>query len=167
MRNLRLVLVMVAVAAGIAGCASPSAHQTASPTTPIQHVPRTTSQPPSTAGSGVARPGCAQGAVTVTAAPGGQATPICVTVGARIVLRGGSAASGGTWPGPAHISNRSVVTLVSSHSAGASYTAALRAVAAGTASVTVPFVAGADACNPTPCTPVPGAPLRFVVTVVR
>jgi hypothetical protein len=159
---------MVAVVACIAaGCAAPSAHQPASSTTPVHHVTETTLGLPSTAGSGVAGPGCAGGTVTVTAAPGGQATPVCVTVGARLVLRGGSAASGGTWPGPAHISDRSVVTLVSSHSAGASYTAALRAVAAGTASVTVPFVAGADNCDPTPCTPIPGAPLRFVVRVVR
>jgi hypothetical protein len=28
-------------------------------------------------------------------------------------------------------------------------------------------VAGPDVCNPTPCTPVPGAPLIWLVTVVR
>jgi hypothetical protein len=102
----------------------------------------------------------------VTAAPGGQTTPVCATVGSVIVLQGGNAASGGTWPGPADISNKSVVTLVSSLPTGTSFTAQLRAVAAGTASVTVPFVAGNDACDPTPCTPIPGAPLNFAIEVV-
>jgi hypothetical protein len=165
-RNLRLVMV-AAAACVVAGCASPSTRRTSSPTTQAQHVSQTTLQPPSTAGAGVARPGCGDDTVTVTAAPGGQATPVCVTVGSVIVLRGGSAASGGTWPGPAQISDKGVVTLVSSHAAGASFTAQLRAVASGTASVTVAFVAGADACDPTPCTPIPGAPLHFTVRVVR
>jgi hypothetical protein len=164
-RNLSLVLVAVA-ACGVAGCASPSGHQTSSQSTQAQRVTQTTLRPPSTAGSGAARPGCADGIVTVTAAPGGQATPVCVTVGSLIVLRGGSAASGGTWPGPADISDKGVVTLVSSHPAGASFTAQLRATATGTASVTVPVVAGSDDCNPTPCTPIPGAPLHFAVRVV-
>jgi hypothetical protein len=164
--SLRLVLVVVA-ACVVAGCASPTIHQqTSSQSTLAQHVTQTTLQPPSTAGSGIARPGCGSGTVTVTAAPGGEATPVCATVGSRIVLQGGNAGSGGTWPGPADVSDKGVVTLVSSHSTGASFTAQFKAVAAGSASVTVPFVAGSDDCDPTPCTPIPGAPLRFVVTVV-
>jgi hypothetical protein len=164
-KNLRLVLVMVA-ACVTAGCASPTVHQTTSPTTQAQHVPQTTLQPPSTAGSGVARPGCASGTVTVTAAPGGQTTPVCATVGSLIVLQGGNAGSGGTWPGPPEISDKGIVTVVSSHSAGATFTAQLKTRATGSVSVTVPFVAGTDVCDPTPCTPIPGAPLHFAVTVI-
>jgi hypothetical protein len=164
-RNLRLVLVPIA-ACLVAGCGSTSADRTAAPTSQVQRIPQTTLPPPTTAGSGVAPPACANGTVTVTAAPGGQATPVCATVGSRIVLRGGNDGSGGTWPGPAQISDTSVVAMVSSHSAGTSFTAQLRALATGTASVTVPFVAGNDVCDPTPCTPIPGAPLQFAVRVV-
>ena len=162
-----LVAVAVCVAAcAAAGCASPSDHQSLPPTTHVQHVPQTTLQPPSTAGSGIARPGCASGTVTVNAAPGGQATPVCATVGSLIVLRGGNAGSGGSWPGPPDISDASVVSEISSHWEGTTFTAQLKAVAAGSATVTVPFVAGADTCDPTPCTPIPGAPLHFEVRVI-
>ena len=165
MRNLRLALVALA-ACVVAGCGSPSADRAVAPTTRAQHVPQTTLQPPITAGSVTAPSTCASGTVTATAAPGGQATPVCATVGSRIVLRGGNDGSGGTWPGPAQVSDASVVRIVSSRSAGASFTAQLRALATGTASVTVPFVAGNDVCDPTPCTPIPGAPLHFAVRVV-
>jgi len=74
--------------------------------------------------------------------------------------------SGGTWPGPPRISNGQVLNLVSSSHSGARFTATFRAIRTGSASVTVPFVAGPDVCNPTPCTPVPGAPLDLEVTVV-
>ena len=77
------------------------------------------------------------------------------TVGSLIVLRGGNDGSGGTWPGPAQISEAGVVRILSSHAAGTSFTAQLRAVTTGTTSVTVPFVAGNDVCDPTPCTPYP------------
>jgi hypothetical protein len=164
-RNLRLLLLAVA-ALVVAGCSSPSAHRTSAPTTQVRQVTQTTLRPPSTAGSGVARPGCGSGTVTATAAPSGQETPVCATVGSVIVLQGGDAASGGTWPGPPQVSDQSVVTVVSSHASGATFTARLKALATGSASVTVPFVAGRDVCDPTPCTPVPGAPLHFAVKVV-
>jgi hypothetical protein len=175
-RNLRLALLAVA-ACVVAGCSSPTIHQTSSHTTPTQDAPQapprppksltqTTSQPPSAAGSGIARPGCANGTATVTAAAGGQATPVCVTVGSVIVLKGGNVGSGGTWPGPAQVSDKSIVTVVSSHAAGYSFTARLIAIAPGTASVTVPFVTANDVCDPTPCTPIPGAPLHFAVKVI-
>ena len=142
------------------------ADRTTSPTARVQHIPQTTSQPPITAGSVTAPPACASGTVTATAAPGGQTTPVCATVGSLIVLRGGNEGSGGSWPGPAQISDTSVVRVVSSHSAGVNFTAQLQALAAGTASVTVAFVVGNDVCDPTPCTPIPGAPLHFTVRVV-
>jgi hypothetical protein len=175
-RNLRLLLLAVA-ACVVAGCASPTVHQTSSHTTQTQRVsqttsrppdslPQTTLQPPSTAGSGIARPGCASGTATVTAAPGGQQTPVCVTVGSVIVLQGGNVGSGGTWPGPAQVSDSRVVSVVSLHSAGPDFTAQLTAKAPGTASVIVPFVAGNEVCDPTPCTPIPGAPLDFAVKVI-
>jgi hypothetical protein len=164
-RNLRLVLLAVA-ACVVAGCASPTIHQASSQTTPVQQVPQTTLQPPSAAGSGVAGPGCGSGTVTVTAAPGGQTTPVCATVGSRIVLQGGNAGSGGTWPGPPEVSDKGIVAVVSSHAAGTTFTAQLKAVATGSTAVTVPFVAGNDVCDPTPCTPIPGAPLHFAVSVI-
>ncbi|HEX4127443.1 MAG TPA: hypothetical protein VHX67_07680 [Acidimicrobiales bacterium] len=162
----RLALVAVA-ACFVAGCASPSSHPTSSPTTHARarQATQTTLQPPSTAGSGIARPGCGSGTVTVTAAPG-PGTPVCVTVGSRVVLRGGYAGSGGTWPGPPRISDTKVVSLASSHSAGDTFTATVKALAAESTTVIVPFVAGADACDPTPCTPVPGEPLNFAVRVI-
>ncbi len=100
------------------------------------------------------------------ALPGGQATPTCVTVGSTIVMTGGSDMSGGSWPGPPTISDRLVLALVSSAASGTSFTATFKANRPGSASVEVPFVPGPDLCNPTPCTPVPGAPLVLDVTVV-
>ena len=165
MRKFRLALVAMAGCV-VAGCGSTSADRTTSPTTRVQHIPQTTLQPPITAGSVTAPPACGSGTVTATAAPGGQVTPVCATVGSLIVLRGGNDGSGGTWPGPAQISEAGVVRILSSHAAGTSFTAQLRAVTTGTTSVTVPFVAGNDVCDPTPCTPIPGAPLHFAVRVV-
>jgi hypothetical protein len=155
------------VACVVAGCSSPSSHPTSSPTTHASApaVTQTTLQPPSTAGSGIARPGCGSGTVTVAASPG-PGTPVCVTVGSLVVLRGGNDASGGAWPGPPKISDTKVVSLVSSHSVGAAFTATLKALKAGSATVIVPFVPGEDVCDPTPCTPVPGAPLNFAVRVI-
>jgi len=74
--------------------------------------------------------------------------------------------SGGTWPGPPRISDGQVVKVLSSSHSGVRFTATLEAIGAGSASVTVPFVPGESACSPTPCTPVPGAPLDLEVTVV-
>jgi hypothetical protein len=59
------------------------------------------------------------------------------------------------------------VSLLTSAPSGSSFTGTFKAIGAGSATVTVPFVAGPDVCDPTPCTPVPGAPLLLVVTVVR
>jgi hypothetical protein len=163
-RNLRLVLVAIAACVA-AGCSSSSGHQSASPAQ-VQHAPPTTLPAPTTPSSAAAGPACTSGTVTVTAGPGGQPTPVCATVGSLIVLRGGNEGSGGTWPGPPEVSDTSVVTIVSSHPGGTSFTAQLRAVAAGNASVTVPFEAGPESCDPTPCTPIPGAPLHFAVRVI-
>jgi hypothetical protein len=91
---------------------------------------------------------------------------VCVTVGSTLVLTGGDDMSGGTWPGPPTISNGRVLALTSSNASGTNFTANLRAIGTGSATVEVPFVAGPDVCNPTPCTPVPGRPLDWQVTVV-
>jgi hypothetical protein len=104
--------------------------------------------------------------VTVTAAPGGQVTPVCATVGSVIVLRGGIAGTGGSWPGPPNVSNPRIVSVLSSHAAGDSFTAELKALTPGSTSAIVAFVAGQPVCDPTPCTPIPGAPLSFDVRVV-
>jgi hypothetical protein len=93
-------------------------------------------------------------------------TPVCVHVGSTLVLTGGDAMSGGTWPGPPTISDRRVLTLTSSGASGTAFTGELRAIGVGSATVEVPFVAGPDVCTPTPCTPVPGRPLDWQVTVV-
>ena len=109
---------------------------------------------------------CSGGTVTAAEANPGELTPVCVTVGSHVMLTGGNAMSGGTWPGPPRVSDQRVLKLLASSHAGARFSASFTALRAGTASVTVPFVAGPDVCNPTPCTPVPGAPLNFEVTVV-
>jgi len=91
---------------------------------------------------------------------------VCVNVGSTLVLTGEEGMSGGTHPGPPIISDRQTLVLVSSRG-GTSFTGVLRAVRSGSAAVTVPFVAGsASDCNPTPCTPVPGMPMVWQVTVV-
>jgi len=72
--------------------------------------------------------------------------------------------SGGTWPVPPRISDGQVLVVVSS-SHSAPFSATLKAIRKGSASVTVPFVPGPDVCNPTPCTPVRSA-LDLEVTVV-
>jgi hypothetical protein len=59
-----------------------------------------------------------------------------------------------------------VLSLASSHSSGSNFNATFKAVGTGSASVNVPFVPGRSVCTPTPCTPVPGAPLVLQVTVV-
>jgi hypothetical protein len=139
--------------------------QTTAPTRTTMPT-QTTTAPAGVGSTTPVGPGCTSGTVTVRAMPGGQPTPVCVTVGSTVVLTGGEGMSGGTWPGPPTISNTHVVTLVSSTASGTNLTASLRAISTGTASIDVPFVAGPDVCNPTPCTPVPGARLVWEVTVV-
>jgi len=109
---------------------------------------------------------CTSGTVHVRWQPSAGVTTVCVTVGSTLVLTGGDDMSGGTWPGPPIISNGRVLALTLSHASGTNFTANLRAVGTGSATVEVPFVAGPDVCNPTPCTPVPGRPLDWKVTVV-
>jgi len=158
---------LIPVALYITSCSSPAAPR-AEPVRP-GHSSReavTTLAPPVTAQPAPTGPVCSSGTITVRALPGGQATPACVTVGSTIVMTGGSDASGGTWPGPPTISDGQVLALVSSAATGASFTATLRANRPGSTSVNVRFVPGRDVCNPTPCTPVPGAPLILDVTVV-
>ena len=165
---------LVAASLGIVGCASPSAlsggshttHEVQTTHTTMPEGTRETTTLPSVT-TQTTHPSCTNGTVTVRSLNVGQPTPFCVTVGSTIVLTGGEAMSGGTWPGPPTISNTSVVALISSSASGTSFTANLRAGEAGSAIIEVPFVAGPDVCNPTPCTPVPGAPLIWQVTVVR
>jgi hypothetical protein len=167
----RLFLV-VAMACCVAGCASPATHGSSSPSTHSTAFPPSLSVPPTTlepASNGATTPTsavCANGTTAVTAEPGGQATPVCVHVGTTVTLRGGTDMSGGTWTGPPEVSDDAVVSLQSTHSVGANFTASVRAVGIGSATVTVPFQAGRDVCDPTPCTPVPGAPLVFALKVV-
>ncbi|HEY1828242.1 MAG TPA: hypothetical protein VGF87_09480 [Acidimicrobiales bacterium] len=123
----------------------------------------TTGAPASATGTS---PTCSHGTVTVAAQFDGQPSNVCVTVGSTIVMTGGSDATGGTWPGPPHISNGSVLRVISSNSSGATYSGRFIAWGTGASSVTVPFVNGPDVCTPTPCTPVPGGPLVINVTVV-
>jgi hypothetical protein len=154
-----------------AGCSSPSASsrsngQPPSSSTHPREVTTTTRTPSSVAETAPTSPDCSSGAVTVNANPGGEPTLACVRVGSVIVMTGGNATSGGTWPGPPRISSSQVLKMVSSTNSGTRFTARLRAIRAGFSSVAVPFVPGQEVCNPTPCTPVPGAPLDLEVTVV-
>lgn len=163
----RWLALLIPVALCGTSCSSPAAPRAGS-ARPGQSGRQavTTLIPPVTAQPAPTGPVCSSGTITVRALPGGQPTPACVTVGSTIVMTGGNDASGGTWPGPPTISDGQVLALVSSAATGASFTATLRANRPGSASVNVAFVPGRDACHPTPCTPVPGAPLILDVTVV-
>lgn len=164
-----------ATAVCIAGCSSPTVHENVTRSTSAhrspparspERPPRTTTQAPGNATvSGPGSPSCGVGTVAVTVNPG-QTTPVCVHVGVTVEMSGGGGMSGGTWPGPARVSDEHVVSLVSSSSSGTEFTATFKAIGPGSTSVEVPFVAGPDVCDPTPCTPVPGAPLLLDVTVV-
>ena len=135
------------------------------PAVPHPQVTQTTEGPTGAAPTPT-RPACTSGTVDVRNQPGEGLTATCVTVGSTIVLTGSDAMSGGTWPRPPKVSNKQAVTLVASHSSGTTFMATLRAVATRATTVDVPFIARLDVCNPTPCTPVPGAPLVWQVTVV-
>lgn len=161
---------MAALGLFVAGCSSPSHSPSASSQSTglnqqTQSTP-TTKAPPGVTATVPTSPTCSSGTVTVNANADGQPTSTCVQVGSDIVMTGGSAMSGGTWPGPPRISDGQVVKVLSSSHSGVRFTATLEAIGAGSASVTVPFVPGESACSPTPCTPVPGAPLDLEVTVV-
>jgi hypothetical protein len=106
---------------------------------------------------------CIAGTLTVTVPP---ATSACVQVGSDLVVSAGYQGSGGSWPGPPSVSDRSVLQLVSSVPSGAILTAHLKAIREGTTTVTADFVSRNSPCTPTPCTPIPGQPLLLDVTVV-
>jgi hypothetical protein len=152
------------VAAGlfVAGCsASPT---TANPTLPPRSS--TTKANPAEVTTTPTSAPCSSGTVNVQWQPSESVTTVCVTVGSTLVLTGGDDMSGGTWPGPPTISNSRVLALASNNAKGTNFTANIKAIGTGSATVEVPFVAGPDVCNPTPCTPVPGRPLDWQVTVV-
>jgi hypothetical protein len=157
---------VVAASLSVAGCSSPSTP--ANSTKPPDSSPVTVTTTAETAGVSTTptSPQCTSGTVNVRWQPSEGVTTVCVAVGSTLVLTGGDDMSGGTWPGPPTISNGRVLALKSSHASGTNFTANLRAIGTGSATVEVPFVAGPDVCNPTPCTPVPGRPLDWQVTVV-
>jgi hypothetical protein len=148
----------------VSSCGGPPTATTArSQATVTTQLPSTT--PTDGATSAVGSPHCLSGTATVDV-PTPEPATVCVKVGSTLVMTGGDAMSGGTWPGPPNISDRRVLNLMSSHSRGTSFNATLKAIQPGTSSIDVPFVAGPDVCNPTPCTPVPGAPILLQVTVI-
>jgi len=151
----------VAVALSVAACSSTTASRPDRPSP----VTVTTQAPVGTTTLTTAAP-CASGTVAVPWQPSAATTTACVTVGTTLDLTGGDDMSGGTWPGPPVISDPRVLSLASTTSTGSDVTAGIRAVGAGSATVTVPFVAGSPVCTPTPCTPVPGRPLVWQITVV-
>ena len=160
----RLALAVVA-SLSVAGCSSPMT--SANSTKPPDSSPLTLTTRAMTAGVSTTPTSlqCTSGTVNVKWQPSEDVTTVCVTVGSILVLTGGDDMSGGTWPGPPTISNGRVLALMSSSAFHANFTANLRAIGTGSATVEVPFVAGPAACNPTPCTPVPGRPLDWQVTV--
>lgn len=109
---------------------------------------------------------CKAGTVTVKVLPYEASTPVCVRVGALLVMTGGYVGTGGYWPGPPTVSDGAVLRLISSVSKETQLTARFRAMRAGSATVEAAFVSGNSGCSPTPCTPVPGGPLVLDVTVV-
>jgi hypothetical protein len=146
----------------VAGCSTSS-------TTAITTLPpgsSTTTVPPAEIATTPTSQPCTSGNVNVPWRPWEPVTTVCVTVGSTLVLTGGGDGFGGTWPGPPSISNSRVLALTSSNAKGTNFTANVNAIGTGSATVEVPFVAGNDVCNPTPCTPVPGRPLDWRVTVV-
>ena len=157
---------LVVASTFVAGCSSPSTSANSTQPSSSSQVSVTTTpviSEPSTSPPGRA---CASGTVSVGEQPSEAVTPVCVTVGSILILTGGYAGSGGSWPGPPTISNGRVLALMSGGANGMVFKANLRAIGVGSATVEVPFVAGPDVCNPTPCTPVPGRPLDWKVTVV-
>ena len=152
------------VAAGlfIAGCSTSST--AANPTLPPGAS--TTTAPPAGATTTPTSQPCTSGNVDVPWQPSEPITTVCVTVGSTLMLTGGGDGFGGTWPGPPAISNTRVLALASSKAQGTKFTADVNAIGTGSATIDVPFVAGQDVCDPTPCTPVPGRPLDWRVTVV-
>jgi WD40 repeat protein len=167
--------VLLAVVAGLlAGCAGTAAVGSAARTNPNQVNPVATINPiqsTTTVRSGYSAPtstlpDCKTGSVTVTLRPPELSPPVCVQVGAILVMTGGYEGSGGSWPGPPTISDRRVLTLTSSVSSGTTLTAHFKAVAVGSTTVRAQFVGANSECTPTPCTPIPGMPLVLSVTVV-
>lgn len=156
----RLALAMVA-GLFIAGCSTSSS--TATSTLPPGSS--TTRAPAEVATTPTSVP-CASGTVSAPWQPTEYETAVCVTDGSTLDLSGGFVGTGGTWPGPPTISNGGALTLISSNASGVNFTASLRAIGVGSATVTVPFVAGTPDCNPTPCTPIPGRPMVWQVKVV-
>jgi hypothetical protein len=162
-RRLALVVVASTFAAGCSP-ASTSANSTQPPGSSQVSVATTSViSEPSTSHPG---PACTSGMVSAREQPSEDVTPVCVTVGSILILTGGYGGSGGSWPGPPTISNGRVLALTSSGANGMVFKANLRAIGVGSVTVEVPFVAGLDVCNPTPCTPVPGRPLDWKVTVI-
>ena len=153
----------VAATLSVVGCSSPSisVNSNRSPDST-----RTTAGGAAEASTTPTSHDCTSGTINVKWQPSEGETPVCVRVGSIVVLTGGDVMSGGTWPGPPTISNGRVLALRSSSASGTNFTANLKAIGTGSATVEVPFVAGPDVCNPTPCTPVPGRPLDWQVTVV-
>lgn len=161
----RLALLM-AMGLTIVGCSSPSTSPNSKPSPDSSPVTQTTRGGIADASTTPTSLVCTGGTVDVSWQPGEGVTPACVRVGSILVLTGGDAMSAGRWPGPPTISDDRVLTLTSSNATGTTFTADLRAIGTGAATVEVPFVAGPDVCNPTPCTPVPGTPLVWQITVV-
>jgi hypothetical protein len=156
--------VLCAASLLLAGC---STSTTAAPSTRAATLSTGTTIPPTVArATATTGPACRSGAVEVPWQPAAGVTTACVTVGSTVVLTGGDAMSGGTWPGPPTVSDGHVLALLSTSSNGTTFTATFGASAAGSATVDVPFVQGAEDCTPTPCTPVPGRPLDWDITVV-
>jgi len=154
----------------VAGCStSSSTTPSATATTALSQATVTTQLPSTTPTEGATSargsPHCLSGTVRVQV-PSPEAVTVCVKVGSTLVMSGGDAMSGGTWPGPPNISDRHVLNLMSSHGVSTGFSAMLKAIQPGTSSIDVPFVAGPDVCIPTPCTPVPGAPIVLQVTVI-
>jgi hypothetical protein len=109
---------------------------------------------------------CTDGTATVQWQSDAPVTTACAHVGSTLVLAGGYAGSGGSWPGPAVISDPAVLAKATTAPSTAPFSVTVRATSTGTATVSVPFVAGSEACHPTPCTPIPGRPLVWEITVV-
>jgi hypothetical protein len=166
-----------------AGCVSPdtagsatnttpsteSVPQTSAPTTLAPSTPPTTQAPTPTPTTLPASNNCVSGSGSIPVQTTSSA--ICMDVGATLTVTFDyshvSTGPVGGWIGPATIDNSSVASLAGSSSEGTQLVATVKAVAAGTTTVSAYFSQECANGDSTPCTVPPQGWLRLMITVVK
>jgi hypothetical protein len=95
---------------------------------------------------------------------------LCVHVGTTVIVTFDASHAGigtfGGWLGLARVDNGSIASLIGSSADGNQLVATLKAVAAGTATVSAYFSQRCSNGDSTPCTIPPQGVLRLTITVV-